>query len=62
MNLSNQMSSLKKTQKFNIKDVENDVNYVMIISNKAGLWGYNLGDTVDVYFNKTLSGYCFGQD
>lgn len=29
-----------------IKDVELDVNYVMIISTNAGLWAYNLGDTV----------------
>lgn len=29
-----------------IKDVEIDVNYVMIISTTAGLWRYNLGDTV----------------
>ena len=29
-----------------IKDVEVGVNYVMIISTNAGLWGYNLGDTV----------------
>ncbi|MGB6153771.1 MAG: GH3 auxin-responsive promoter family protein [Pricia sp.] len=29
-----------------IKDVQLDVNYVMIISTDAGLWAYNLGDTV----------------
>ncbi|WP_273568671.1 GH3 auxin-responsive promoter family protein [Maribacter halichondriae] len=29
-----------------IKDVEIGVNYVMIISTNAGLWAYNLGDTV----------------
>jgi len=29
-----------------IKDVEIGVNYVMIISSTAGLWGYNIGDTV----------------
>lgn len=29
-----------------IKEVEVDVNYVMIISNNAGLWRYNVGDTV----------------
>ena len=29
-----------------IKDVEVGVNYVMIISTSAGLWGYNIGDTV----------------
>ena len=29
-----------------LKDVVLDVNYVMIISTTAGLWGYNIGDTV----------------
>ncbi|WP_396597674.1 GH3 auxin-responsive promoter family protein [Dokdonia sp. R86516] len=29
-----------------LKDVELDVNYVMIISTTAGLWAYNIGDTV----------------
>lgn len=29
-----------------IKDVEVGVNYVMIISTNAGLWSYNIGDTV----------------
>lgn len=29
-----------------LKDVELDVDYVMIISTNAGLWAYNLGDTV----------------
>ncbi|MEY8849467.1 GH3 auxin-responsive promoter family protein [Psychroserpens sp. XS_ASV72] len=30
-----------------IKDVEVGVNYVMIISTNAGLWAYNIGDTVE---------------
>ncbi len=30
-----------------IKDVKTGVNYVMIISTNAGLWAYNLGDTVE---------------
>lgn len=30
-----------------LKDVEIGVNYVMIISTNAGLWGYNIGDTVE---------------
>ncbi|WP_298515333.1 GH3 auxin-responsive promoter family protein [uncultured Kordia sp.] len=30
-----------------IKDVEVGVNYVMIISTNAGLWSYNIGDTVE---------------
>jgi len=29
-----------------VSEVELNVNYVMIISTNAGLWGYNLGDTV----------------
>lgn len=29
-----------------LKDVQCDVNYVMIISTTAGLWAYNIGDTV----------------
>ena len=30
-----------------LKDVEVGVNYVMIISTNAGLWAYNLGDTIE---------------
>ena len=30
-----------------IKDVKIGVNYVMIISTNAGLWAYNIGDTVE---------------
>ena len=33
-------------KRWTIKDVELDVDYVMIISTNAGLWGYNLGDTI----------------
>ena len=33
-------------QRFTIADVELGVNYVMIISTNAGLWAYNLGDTI----------------
>lgn len=29
-----------------LKDVELGVNYAIIINNNAGLWGYNIGDTV----------------
>ena len=35
-----------EAKRVTIKDVEVGVNYVMIISTNAGLWGYNLGDTV----------------
>lgn len=30
-----------------LKDVEPGVNYALLINNNAGLWGYNLGDTVE---------------
>ncbi len=33
-------------ERLTLKDVEIGVNYVMIISTNAGLWAYNLGDTV----------------
>tara|TARA_R110002049_G_scaffold292252_1_gene476619 strand:- start:16843 stop:18345 length:1503 start_codon:yes stop_codon:yes gene_type:complete len=33
-------------KRITIKDVEVGVNYVLIISTNAGLWGYNIGDTV----------------
>ena len=33
-------------KRITIKDVEIGVNYVMIISTNAGLWAYNIGDTV----------------
>lgn len=33
-------------KRLTIGEVETGVNYVMLISSNAGLWGYNLGDTV----------------
>ena len=33
-------------QRLTLKDVEVGINYVMIISTNAGLWAYNLGDTI----------------
>jgi len=36
----------ENAKRITIKDVELDVNYVMIISTTAGLWAYNIGDTV----------------
>jgi hypothetical protein len=33
-------------KRLTIGEVEAGVNYVMIISNNAGLWAYNLGDTI----------------
>ena len=34
-------------KRITIKDVEVGINYVMIISTNAGLWAYNIGDTVE---------------
>lgn len=33
--------------RISLKDVEIGVNYVLIISTNAGLWAYNIGDTVE---------------
>lgn len=33
-------------KRLTIGEVEKDVNYVMIISTTAGLWAYNIGDTI----------------
>ncbi len=33
-------------QRLSLKDVQLGENYALIINNNAGLWGYNLGDTV----------------
>ena len=34
-------------KRYTIKDVALGINYAMVISTNAGLWGYNLGDTVE---------------
>lgn len=36
----------EKPKRYTIGEVELDVNYVLIISTNAGLWGYNIGDTI----------------
>ena len=36
----------KNNKRLTIKDVEIGVNYAMIISTNAGLWAYNIGDTI----------------
>ena len=33
-------------KRISLKDVQIGVNYVLIVSTNAGLWGYNMGDTV----------------
>ena len=38
--------SKEKPIRFSLDDIEIGVNYALIINNNAGLWGYNLGDTV----------------
>ena len=37
---------IENPKRHTIGEVEIHVNYVLIISNNAGLWGYNIGDTV----------------
>jgi hypothetical protein len=32
--------------RLSLKDVKTGVNYALIINNNAGLWGYNIGDTI----------------
>ncbi|MEQ9063792.1 MAG: GH3 auxin-responsive promoter family protein [Vicingaceae bacterium] len=36
----------ERYERIALKDVELDVNYVLVVSSNAGLWAYNLGDTV----------------
>ncbi|WP_299223565.1 GH3 auxin-responsive promoter family protein [uncultured Psychroserpens sp.] len=37
----------EQKKRITIEDVELGVNYVMIVSTNAGLWAYNIGDTVE---------------
>ena len=36
----------KDAKRYNLSNVKIDTNYVLVVSNNAGLWGYNTGDTV----------------
>ena len=36
----------KKPTRISLEDVKLEVNYVLILNTNAGLWGYNIGDTV----------------
>jgi hypothetical protein len=36
----------ENSRRYTIGEVETGINYVLIISTNAGLWGYNIGDTV----------------
>jgi hypothetical protein len=47
-----------KPRRYTVGEVELGINYVLIISTNAGLWGYNIGDGA-VYFIKTVSDYRF---
>jgi hypothetical protein len=38
--------SAKSPKRYTIGEVELGLNYVLIISTNAGLWGYNIGDTI----------------
>jgi hypothetical protein len=38
--------SKKNPTRLTLKDVQVNKNYVLVISNNAGLWAYNMGDTV----------------
>ncbi len=33
--------------RLSLRDVEPGVNYALLINNNAGLWGYNIGDTIE---------------
>ncbi len=33
-------------KRISLKDIKTGINYALIINNNAGLWGYNIGDTV----------------
>ncbi len=37
----------EQPERLRLRDVRKGVNYVMIISTNAGLWGYNIGDTIE---------------
>lgn len=36
----------KEPTRISLKDVQMGVNYALLVNNNAGLWGYNIGDTV----------------
>lgn len=38
--------NLKNHKRITVEDVKTGVNYVLIVSTNAGLWGYNTGDTL----------------
>ena len=48
--------------RISLKDVKTGVNYALIISNNAGLWGYNIGDTIRFLSSGSISHCCYRQD
>ena len=48
-------------KRLTLKDVEVGVNYVMIISTNAGLWAYNIGDTVEFTSTKPYRVFVSGR-
>jgi hypothetical protein len=36
----------ERPTRISLKDVKTGINYALIINNNAGLWGYNIGDTI----------------
>jgi hypothetical protein len=42
----------ERPKRYTIGEVEIGVNYVLIISTNAGLWGYNIGDTIQFVATK----------
>jgi len=40
------------SKRISLKDVQLGVNYLLILSSNAGLWSYNIGDTVSFVSNK----------
>lgn len=37
----------KNPERLSLADVQTGINYAVIVNNNAGLWGYNLGDTIE---------------
>ena len=44
-----------------LKDVKLNENYVLIINSNAGLWAYNLGDTIKFVSLQSIPDYSYGK-
>ena len=42
-----ELNDMKQRIEYNVGNVKMGINYVLIVSTSAGLWGYNTGDTVE---------------